>query len=437
MGSPAKAQEINYNDPLLAKWGPDAETRKKMIAAANFMKDAYDAKNYNEVAKYFNELIAVVPAASEPAYQRAIAAYKQKVGRSRTKAEKMMMLDSLMLIYDLRIQHFPDSPKFGTAFNLDSKARDFATFNKLDRERLRQLHKDAILATTKPSLDLVLLYFQYLCEDYGNDIVMADEVLAEYDTLGVHFEGLEGDDADHLRKFEAIFAQSGAANCENLEMIFTKKLEANPKDEKILAQASALMNRAKCHTPYATEIAERLYEVNPTSRAAMALAATFQNNKEYVKAAKYLRDALEAETDLEEQEALLGRIAIIEYAAGNMGAALKAAYASLATDDGTRSDNGIALFIIAQSYGSSAAKCEGLDGQVAYLAAYDKMKEALNNLSDEEEGYKKPARDLMAQYKAFWPTNEECFFAEIAKGSQYKVKCGAAAGVMTEIRTRD
>lgn len=429
------AQEINYNDPQFAKWGPDAATRKEMIAAANFMKDAYEAKNYDAVAKYFNQIIAVVPAASEPVYQRAISAYKMKIGRAKTKSEKLIMIDSLMLIHDLRLANFPDSPRFGEKYILDSKARDFYNYNKTDRERLRKIFRAAVKSGA--ALDLTLLYFQSLCDDYQADLVMADELMAEYEKLSPMFENLEGDDAELSKKFEALFAQSGAASCENLEYIFKAKLEAAPNDEKILAQASKLMHRTGCDTPFSISVDEKYYEVNPTSRAAMALAATFQNQGAYDKAVKYLSDALAAEEDLEEQEALNGRIAIVEYAAGRMPQALLAARKSLNTADGTRADNGIALFIIAQAYGNSAAKCEGISGQVGYLVAYDTMAEALKNFSADEEGYRKPATDIMNQYKQFFPTTEECFFNEIEKGSEYTVQCGAAKGVKTTIRTRD
>ncbi len=431
----AQGSQVDFNNPQFAKWGANAEEREKNMFAATFMREALDAKNYNEAAKHFQQLVASAPAASEAVYARASLIYKAKISRAKSLAEKKQMIDSLMIVHDLRLANFSMHPSRGTAYILDAKARDYFNYNKNDRDGLREVFAAAILASEDAiDRELVVLYFQCICEDYAMDLVMADFVLAEYDRLSPLFVGQS---AEISNKYEAIFANSGVANCENLESIFSKKLEVAPDDEKILAQAVKLMNRAGCKTPFYTATAEKYYQVSPSSRAAMALASIFQNAGEYDKASKYLRDALAAETDIEEQEALYARIALIELAANRMGEALKAARASVAIADDTLSDNGIALFVIAQCYGSSAASCHDFESQVGYLAAYDMMQKALANFSAEEEGYKKPAAAMAANYKAYFPTKEECFFNEIETGAPYKVPCGAAAGTMTVIRTRD
>ncbi len=433
-----QSSQVDFNNPQFAKWGADAAEREKNMFAATFMREALDAKNYDAAAMYFQQLVASAPAASDAVYARAAQIYKAKIARAKSLPEKKMMIDSLIIVHDLRLQHFSTHPTRGSVYILDSKARDYFNYKKTDREGLREAFNAAIDASgDKADPALILIYFQNACEDYTMDIIMADDLLADYDRLGPFFEGLEGDDAAMTEKFEALFANSGVASCENLESIYTKKLAADPNSEKILSQAVKLMDRAGCKTPFYTATAEKYYEVHPSSRAAMALATIFQNGGDYDKASKYLRDALAAETDLEEQEALNARISLIELAAGRMSEALVAARASLDTADGTLKDNGIALFVIAQGYGASAEKCADIEAAVAYLAAYDMMEKALANFSAEEESYKAPAKALLANYKAYFPTKEECFFNEIEVGSSRKVACGIAKGVETKVRTRD
>ncbi|MFI3248095.1 MAG: enzyme of heme biosynthesis [Rikenellaceae bacterium] len=430
--------QVDFSDPAYAKWGENAEEREQNMFAATYMKEAIESKDYETAAKYFQQLMANCPAASEAVFARAVVLYKAKISRATSLSDKREMIDSLMVVHDLRAEHFADHATRGAGYVLDSKARDFFNFNKNDRAGLREVFKAAIAAGgEKVDPNLVYLYFQNLCEDYQIDEVMADEVIAEYDRLGVYFENLEGENAELASKFDSTFGTSGVASCENLEAIYSKKLEANPGDEKQLAQAVRLMDRAGCTTPFYAATAEKYYEVSPTSQAAMALASIFQNDGEYEKAVKYLTDALAAETDMEEQEALYARIALIQMAASNMSEALTAARASLAIEDDTIADNGIALFVIAQCYAASAANCPDFKGQIAYLAAYDAMQRAINNFTEEEATYKEHATTMMNQYRAYFPTSEECFFNEVAKGSSYKVDCGVAAGTMTTIRTRD
>ncbi len=436
--SGAMAQQVDFSNPAYAKWGDTPENREKNMFAATFMREALDSKSYDEAAGYFQQLMANCPTASEAVIARGVVLYKAKIARAQSLSEKRTMIDSLMIVHDLRLKYFGNHPKRGTAYILDSKARDFYNYNKGDREGLRDAFRAAIdAAGDNAKLEFVNLYFVNLCEDYKMDEVMADEVIAEYDRLTPLYEKATDAQADLVSQFDTAFGNSGVASCDNLEAIFKKKIEENPNDEKVLAQAVKLMDRAGCRTPFYAEVAESYYRIRPTSTAAMALASIFQNDGDFDKASKYLRDALEAETDVEEQEKLYSRIALIELGANRSVAALEAARKAVAVEDGTRSDNGIALFVIAQCYGTSAANCPDFSGQVAYLAAYDAMQAAISNFSADESNYKAPATALLGQYKAYFPTKEECFFNEIALGSSITVTCGAAKGVSTTVRTRD
>lgn len=431
----AQGTSINYNDPRYASWGPDAATREKNMFTATYMREALEAKEYDNASKHFQVLMANCPSASEAVFARAVQLYRAKVSGAKTLPEKRKMIDSLMIVHDLRLKYFSTHATRGKVFIHDSKAKDFFSLNKGDREGLREVFQAAI-AAGGANPELIYLYFQNLCEDFKMDEVMADEVIAEYGRLSPMFENLPANQADLRTKFDSTFGASGVANCENLENIYKTKLAAEPKNEALFSQAVNLMDRAGCKTPFYTATVEKLYALSPTARAAMALAAIFQNDKQYDKASKYLRDALAVEKDAEEQEALNARIALVELAAGRNSAALAAARASIATPDGTTADNGIALFVIAQIYATSAANCQGFDRNIAYLAAYDAAQRAISNLSADEQDYKAPAQNLAATCRQYFPTTEECFFNEVKAGAQQRVNCGAAAGTTTTIRTR-
>ncbi len=434
----AQGSQVDFNNPAFAKWGATPEEREQNMFASTFMREALDNKNYNIAAGYFQQLLANCPEASEAVFARAVNLYKAKIARAASLPEKREMIDSLMIVHDLRLQYFSNHQTRGAAYITDSKARDFFNYSKSDREGLREVFKAAIEAGgANVDLALVLLYFQNLCDDYATDDVMADEVISEYARLSPLFDNVTGDQVEMKSQYDNAFGNSGVASCENLEAIFKSKIAATPTDGKLLEQAVRLMDRAGCKTPFYAEVAEKYYVLSPTSQAAMVLATIFQNDGDYDKAVKYLRDALAEEADLEEQENLYSRIALIELAAGRMSEAMTAAVAALAVDDGTSSDNGVALFVIAQGYGAAAEKCPDLQGQIAYLAAYDAMQRALANFSADEASYKAPAAAMAAQYKAFFPTKEECFFNEIEIGSKVTVECGIAKGLTTIVRTRD
>ncbi|MFI3332930.1 MAG: enzyme of heme biosynthesis [Rikenellaceae bacterium] len=432
----AEAQ-VDYSDPQYAMWGDTVEDRKANMLNSSFLKESIDNKDYDSAAKYLNLLINDAPKSSHTIYARGILLYRNKINRARSLAEKNMYIDSVMILHDLRLEHFATHATYGAKDILDSKARMYATYLTKDREGLREVFKQAIEVggqATKP--DLVCIYFQNLCDDYQMDEVMADEVLNEYDRLTPYFEALGAEGAEYKEKFDGSFGISGAASCENLEALFAEKLAAAPDDVDLYSKAIALMNRAQCDTPFYAATAEKLYELRPTAESAMALASVFQNKADYEKAAIYLTDAIAAEEDIELREALLARLSLIKLADGDMSAALRAANESIATDDGTLSDNGVALFVKAQCYARSIGSCGDFACLAAYWAAYDVMNQAIANFSAEEAPYLEPAKQMASSYRNYFPTQEECFFNEVSAGSSYRVSYGAATGVTTTVRYR-
>ncbi|MDE5708598.1 MAG: enzyme of heme biosynthesis [Alistipes sp.] len=427
----AMAQQ-DFSGPEYAQWGDTPEEREKNILNSNFLKESYNNKDYNAAAYYFQELINSCPGASVATYQRGANVYKNKINRARSMAEKNMYIDSLMLVYDLRLQYFGNSPRQGAAFILDQKAREYLTYRAGDRAGIRDAFRAAIEAggaATNP--ETLVAYFSNLCDDFKNtDEVTPDEVIAEYGRLAPYFGENAG---EYKAQFDTVFGKSGAASCEALEKIFRVKLEAEPDNEALLAQAVGLMSRPqlKCNSDFYLAIAEKYYEMSPSSESAMSLAQAFQERRDYSKATRYLNEALAVEQDPAEQQRLYVRIGLVELLANHLQSA--AAAARSARD--LNPEDGEPYFILAQCYGLSAAQCEGFTGQAVFWVAYDTMAKALELLAADSD-YVAPARSSLASYRNRFPTSEECFFNEAKEGSRYTVSCGLAAGQSTTVRFR-
>lgn len=431
LASAALAQD--FSAPQYAKWGATPEEREQNILNSNFLKESCDNRNYDAAAHYLKELIDKVPGVAESIYQRGAVLYKNKINRAKSVAEKNVFIDSLMLMYDMRVQYFGDNVKPGkTAFILDQKAREYLTYKPNDRKGIRDAFRAAIEAggdNTDPAT--VVVYFSNLCEDYRNtDEVMPDEIIAEYDRLIPFFEK-RSDAAEFKSQFDAAFGLSGAASCENLEKLFRGKLEANPDDEALLAQAVGLMSRANCDGDFYFSIAEKYYEVKPSSQTAMFLAQAFQNKGDYAKATKYLNEALAVEQDPAERQKLFVRIALVELVANNITNAASAAREARNLNP----EDGIPYFVLGQCYGISAANCGGFAGQATFWAAYDTMAKAVELLQNDPD-YLQTAKTSLSAFRSRFPTSEECFFNELKEGSRYTVNCGTAAGVQTVVRAR-
>ncbi len=422
----------DFSAPQYAKWGETNEERLQNIQNSNFLKESCENRDYQAASHYLKELLDHCPKASVSIYQRGATVYKNKINRAKSVAEKNVYVDSLLLIYDLRNQYFGNSRKQGTAYILDRKAREYLTYRPDDRAGIRKAFREAIEAggqNTDP--ETIVAYFSNLCEDYKNtDEVMPEELIAEYDRLTPYLEANPAN-SEYKSQFDAAFGLSGAASCENLEALFTKKLAAAPDDVDVLSQAVALMSRAKCDGDFYFNIAEKYYAVKPSSETAMFLAQGFQNKGDYEKATTYLKEALAVEKDDAERQQLYVRIALVGLVANNIPEAAEAARNARDLNP----EDGVPYFVLAQCYGVSAGHCGGFSGQATFWVAYDTMAKAVELLPEDSEYMTAAKASLNAYYNRF-PNSEECFFNELKDGAHYTVNCGTARGISTVVRSR-
>ena len=425
--------QVNYDDPRYAVWGENAKQRESNMLANQFLKESVDNKEYKAAAGYLKQLLEQAPKGAQGIYTNGIKLYKTLINTAKTDEQRNVYIDSLMIVYDVRLQAFADHSRYGKAYILDRKAREYLTYKPEDREGVRKIFTEAIAATEekngKADQELVAIYFSNLCEDYKNNLVDATSVISEYDRFSPLFEGAEGAAADLKNQFDTAFGASGAASCENLESLFSKKLAEKPEDEALLGQAVSLMSRANCNSDFFFNTAEKFYSIKPSSETALFLAQGFQGRGEFDKAMKYLNEALAAESDNAERAKLYVRIGLISIQTGDHANAMNAAKEIKAID----SENGYAPYIMGQCY---AATANGdFTAQAGYWAAYDAMNQAVELLGS-EPAIQEAAKKMASAYRGSFPTKEECFFNEVSAGARYTITKGYASGVSTTVRYR-
>ena len=429
----AAAQD--FSDPKYAKWGETPEERKDNMLSSSYLKEETANRNFNSAARYLQLLLEKCPSASETIYVNGVKLYKDKINRAETLAEKKMFVDSLLFLYDVRIENFSNHPKRGRVYLLERKAREYLTYKGDDREGVAEAFETAIAAQAQVGAvnpEVVAIYFKNLCDDYQNDIVDAMTIVNTYDAYAQYFDNIAPEQQEFKDQFEQCFGLSGAASCENLEVIFSKKVADNPEDAKLIEQAFKLMSRANCSSDFFFSVGEKHYANKPSSDVAMLLAQGFQNVKNFDKANQYLREALAVETVAEEREKLYVRIGILDMSMNNFATAVEAFREAQAINP----ENAHAPFFLAQCYVNGAKGCSGLQKDAIYWVAYDLVQKALPLLEVSDPERVEAAKQLAAAYRAAFPTSEECFFNEVADGSSFTVNCGFAQGVSTTVRSR-
>lgn len=427
LGSAALAQQ-DFSGPQFARWGETVEDREANIQASNFLSEAYKNRDYDEALVQLRFLLKNRPQASVNTFKYGANIYRMKINMSKTRDEKNAYVDSLLMLYDVRAEYFGE-PASEKASILGEKAKALLLYRSGEREAIREAFREAIAADpNQPDTEIVAIYYKNLCDDYHNDEIYPDEVIAEYERLSPVFEG-RPEAEENKKQFDAAFMLSGAANCDNLERIFAAKLAATPNDVNVLSQAVRLMSMSQCTSPFFFETAEKFYEAQPSAESALLLAQIFQEEEDYERAMKYLNEALAVTTDAAEKESLLVRLGVIGMVSNNMSQAASAARQAIELNP----ENGLAYFVLAQAYASSAANCSGFAGQAVYWAAYDTMSHA-TSFMNEDDSYLQAAKTALSAFRSRFPTSEECFFNELKEGERYTVNCGIASGVVTTVR---
>ena len=435
VGLSAYAQDLS--DPKYAKWGETLEERKENILNSSYLKEEINNHNFDSASGYLHKLIEKCPAASENIYVNGTKLYKQRINRAQTLAEKNAYVDSLLWLYDVRLENFGTHRTRGKDYILERKAREYLTYKESDREGIRNAFEAAIAAqveaTGKADPEVLAIYFKNLCDDYSNDVVDAMTVVAAYDGNAKYFEGIAPEQEEFKEQFEKCFAMSGAASCENIEKIFAKKIADAPEDETVIAQAMDLMTRAKCESDFFLSVGEKYYAMKPSSITAMRLAEVFQNRKEYEKANQYLREALAKETNDAEREKLLVRSGILEVTTNDYRDAVEAFREAQKINP----EDGLIYYFLPQCYVFGAKNCNGFAKDATFWVAYDMLQKAIPLLEgDDYPEFAANAKSLAATYRSAFPTTEECFFNELSEGSTYTVNCGFVSGVPTKVRYR-
>ncbi|MDR2890627.1 MAG: enzyme of heme biosynthesis [Alistipes sp.] len=412
------------------RYGNTPEERTENLKLLNFLQDEMNAKNYKIAAEYVGQLMNSAPGAPN-LYIWGATTYKNLAARAKSVAEKNRYVDSVMLIYDRRVEHREVAdPNRTVAYILHRKAVDYASLSPMNRPNVRKFYKDAVEAGGD-SVDsrVVLEYFQQLVNDYKGVQIQADELLTAFEQLSPLMENASEEQKD---SFTGLFATSGAASCDVLEELYAKLLASAPDDVELLGKAYGMMTMIDCQSDFYVSVAEKHYAASPSTPVAIRLASVYENRQEYDKALRYLNEMLPTENDPTAKANLYIRMAASELGLNRGSAAASAARQAIALN----SDSGLAHMFLAEAYMAGAGSCSGFHSQTVLWLAYDEFARA-RQAADGDAALISAIDSRMATCRNNFPTFEDGFMyvQGYANGKSYTVSCGWVSGTTT-IRSR-
>ncbi len=426
MGIATATAQNALEDP---RYGDTPEARKQNLENLNWMHDAVVGREWDLAASYVRQLMRDAPASHSRIYVDGATVYRSMIQRATAVAEKNALVDTLMMIYDTRVQHFGNHPTQGTPYILGLKARDYLNYRSLDGANVRKFYKEAVEAAgSEVDPDMVLIYFQQMVNGYKAVEVSPEELLTAYEAVSPLLANAPAEKKDGLTN---LLANSGAADCGVLEDLYTRELADKPGDAELLKKAYQLMSMAGCESDFYISVAEQLYKVEPTPDIAIRLAMMFETRKEFERAVPYLNEQIEAATDPSAKSDLYVRVATSELLQNRYSAAAQQARQAISLNP----NNGFAHMVLGNAYLGGQSACSDFNRSAVVWLAYDELIRAREAMAGDTTGTLESVNRSIASCRANFPTREDIFMYGYQIDSSYSVRCGWISGTTT-VRAR-
>lgn len=419
------------------KYGADSANCIKYLS---FYKDYFKQKSYNEALPNWREAFKrCPPTANQTMLVDGTTLMRKLISQnSKNPVYREKLVDSLMMIHDIRIANYPKYA--ATARN--NKGLDLANYVQNDPERLYKEYGEIIAGNkTKTKPTILLFYFDSAVELYKNGSLDEEEIIGVYEGCMELLSKMDPKDAadkemvdDMKVKIEELFASNNIADCDKLIELYTPKFEADPQNIELAEKIVRFMSAADGCTDNALFIAAAtsIHKSNPTHTSAYTLYKLNASTGKSAEAVKYLQEAIDREdSDAAQDAEYYYELAVYNFKCGNNLAAEQAAkkVIPLAT---TSEVKGKTYMLIGTIWGG--VRCDGNDiaKRAPYWVAVDYFERA--KAADPELAAE--ANKRINEYKKYYPLTADAFMFGVNDGETYQVSCGGFKA-NTTVRTQN
>ncbi len=390
----------------------------------------YQQKNYIDALRYWRNAFLLCPASSENLFRHGPKIIKAKM--KLDKQNKSAYIDTLMTIFDQRIQYFG---KEGYVLGLkgyellisDKKRSDIA---------LEYLTKSISIEGNKSGAQVCWAYLKAIENLYKKDVKTEGDILEAYSLIMPIFNYNINNESkstkyyiQYLPKIEKIF--SNYANCNDLISLFSKQHVEDAKNWnniEFYTRATDQLKKGGCtENDLFFTLSKNLHKLSPSALSTSSMGKMSIYKKQYKNAIDYFNQAIElADEELNKSRYYLG-LADAYRNSGAYSSARNAVYKALELNP----ESGEAHMSLGNIYVAGAKSCgNGFDKNAVYWVAVDAFRKALK-----DEKTNKAASKSINTYSKYFPNKETCFFNNVEPGKKYLVECWINQS--TTVRTSD
>jgi len=407
---------------------------KECMLSLQFYTEWMKQGNYAEAAPVWREAFRICP----PGKRHSLYVDGQKIfnyliekNKDNPQAKKAQ-IDSLLMMFDLRMQYFPKyaaSAAEFKAYEVDKYMSDN------DMTVYNALCKAIELGGEKTEPGIVVMAMQRICKLFSAKQMDATKVMEAY----AKFEGIveaqiaaKNANAEKAKKdIDNLFATSGVASCANIVELFTPRFEANPEDITLIKTIVKLLSDGNCtNEELFLKSVQAMHRIEPSYNTAYYLYRLYASNNDHANAIKMLNEAIASEGSNDEQDANW-LIELSDYYLRKMENLGKAAENARLAIQKSPTVAGRANLIMGLIWGS--LKCTGneIEIRAKYWVAVDYLIKARNA----DPSIAEEANRHIQSYSQYFPAQEEAFMFDILDGATYTVNCNGMSAT-TIVRTR-
>lgn len=413
------------------KYGASPEDSLECIRNLSVYSEYYKQKAFESALPAWRKAMAACPQSSKNLYLRGATMYATKLNKEKDPKRKKELLDTLMIIYDMRIENFGQK-----GYVLGRKGSDLAKYGDDNKKAFEILNESFMLQKNKTEAGVLVYLYQTHLALFKDGKAEKEAVIAMFPELMAVVEAnkASGDEKDIQQysvaeeNLQSMFAP--VASCDDLIKLFEPKFNSTPDDVSLLKNILGLMQNKDCtDADLYINAAKKLNEIEPSDKSAYAIGSWYLKKGSYGEAVDFYVQAAELTEDAQMKEDAFLRAAAASLGSKNYPMVRTYARKTLELN----ANSGEAYLLIGDAY-AGASKSIGeneCDKNAGYWAAYDKYAQAKAVASDVAE----KAAKKMSQAQAQFPKKQDCFFHSIQEGTTFTV--GGWIGETTTVRVND
>ena len=416
------------------KFGPDSA---ECIKYLSYYTEYYKQKNYDSALPNWRQAYKLCPPTSRYSLLSDGTTLLKRVlqANSKNPIYREALVDSIMKIYDERIQYWP---KYATS-SLNNKALDMYNFMKDEPETLYEGLTNAIAELgTEARTNLFLFQMNTAVDLYKDGKLDPEAVIAAYEKAVENINAMtpkndveKRSNEKTISDIESLFITSQVASCENLIALFTPRYEADPQNLDLAKNIVKMMGITEGCTDndLFLNAVTVMHNQEPSHVSAYNLYKLYAGRADVDNALKYMTEAIEnAESDAVTDGGYQYELAAFCYKNGQNVKAEAAAKAALELDP---SLSGKAYMLLGTIWGSLTCSGNDVEQRAKYWVAVDYM----NKAKAADETLAEDANNLIKQYSSYFPQTAEAFMYDVTDGQSYPFSCGGLRATTT-VRTQ-